>query len=156
MKQTLQHCITSPINWKVITVVRNSSLLYAKCNGRKTIPVTCLRSPQGCETSKIPNFLENLLTDGCEVVSLPRRPSFAFRIISDTPLYERLSRSYCYSVAGKTKWIEKSSDLNETRTRDLPACSLVPQPTTHPLLKLDWSWPLCTVPEACRQNKIGE
>jgi hypothetical protein len=29
--------------------------------------------------------------------------------------------------------IEKSSDLMEMRTRDLPACSTVPQPTTLPL-----------------------
>jgi hypothetical protein len=33
-------------------------------------------------------------------------------------------------VAGKIRSIEKSSDLNWNRTRDLPACRIVPQPTT--------------------------
>jgi hypothetical protein len=35
-------------------------------------------------------------------------------------------------VAGSIRSIEKSSVLIGTRTRDLPACSIVPQPTTLP------------------------
>jgi hypothetical protein len=35
-------------------------------------------------------------------------------------------------VAGRIRSIEKSSDFIGTRTRDLPACSIVPQPTTLP------------------------
>jgi hypothetical protein len=35
-------------------------------------------------------------------------------------------------VAGRIRSIEKSSDLIGTRTRDLPACSIVPQPTMLP------------------------
>jgi hypothetical protein len=31
--------------------------------------------------------------------------------------------------------IEKSNDLIGNRTRDLPACSIVPQPTTLPLAR---------------------
>jgi hypothetical protein len=34
------------------------------------------RGPQGCETSRLPHFLENPLTDGGEVVSLTRQPLF--------------------------------------------------------------------------------
>jgi hypothetical protein len=30
---------------------------------------------QGCETSRLPHFLDNRLTDGGEVVSLTRRPA---------------------------------------------------------------------------------
>jgi hypothetical protein len=33
-------------------------------------------------------------------------------------------------VAGKIRSIEKSSDLIGNRTRNLPACSIAPQPTT--------------------------
>jgi hypothetical protein len=40
----------------------------------KAIPVTDRGSPQGCETSRLPHFLDNRLTDGGEVVSLTRRP----------------------------------------------------------------------------------
>jgi hypothetical protein len=34
-------------------------------------------------------------------------------------------------VTGRIRSIEKSNDI-ENRTRDLPACSIVPQPTTLP------------------------
>jgi hypothetical protein len=34
-------------------------------------------------------------------------------------------------VAGRIRSIEKSNDLIGIRTRDLPACSVVPQPTTY-------------------------
>jgi hypothetical protein len=40
----------------------------------KAIPVTGREGPQGCETSKIPHFLDNRLIDGGKVVSLTRRP----------------------------------------------------------------------------------
>jgi hypothetical protein len=33
-------------------------------------PVTGRGGPQGCETSRLPHFLDSLLTDGSEVVSL--------------------------------------------------------------------------------------
>jgi hypothetical protein len=40
----------------------------------KAIPVTGRGRPYGYETSRLPHFLENLPTDGGEVVSLTRRP----------------------------------------------------------------------------------
>jgi hypothetical protein len=42
----------------------------------KAISVTGRGGPQGCETSGLPHFLDNRLTDGGEVVSLTRRPLF--------------------------------------------------------------------------------
>jgi hypothetical protein len=39
----------------------------------KAILVTGRGGPWGCETSRIPHSLDNLLTDGGEVVSLTRR-----------------------------------------------------------------------------------
>jgi hypothetical protein len=48
-------------------------------------------------------------------------PSFAPR---------RLSRSEGHRAAGRIRLFEKSNDLTENRTRDLPACNIVPQPTT--------------------------
>jgi hypothetical protein len=35
-----------------------------------------------------------------------------------------------HSAAGSIRSIEKSNDLIGNRTRDLPACSIVPQPST--------------------------
>jgi hypothetical protein len=45
----------------------------------KTIPVTDREGPQGCETSRLPHFIDSWLTDGGEVVSLTRRPLFTLQ-----------------------------------------------------------------------------
>jgi hypothetical protein len=42
----------------------------------KSSPVRGRAGPYGCETSRLPQFLDNRLSDGCEVVSLKRRPPF--------------------------------------------------------------------------------
>jgi hypothetical protein len=39
----------------------------------KAIPVTGCEGPSGCETSRLPHFLDNRLTEGGEVVSLTLR-----------------------------------------------------------------------------------
>jgi hypothetical protein len=43
-----------------------------------------------------------------------------------------LSRPQGHSAAGRIRSIEESDDLIGNRTRDLPACSIVSQPTTLP------------------------
>jgi hypothetical protein len=50
----------------------------------KVIPVTGRGGPQSCETSRLPHFLENRLTDVGEIVSLTLRPPFTPRKISGT------------------------------------------------------------------------
>jgi hypothetical protein len=42
----------------------------------KAVPVTGRGGPQGCETSRLPHFLDNRLTDDGNVVSLTCRPPF--------------------------------------------------------------------------------
>jgi hypothetical protein len=51
----------------------------------KASPVTGCGGPQGCETSRLPHFLDNRLTDGGEIASHTRRPSFTPRNIPGTP-----------------------------------------------------------------------
>jgi hypothetical protein len=48
------------------------------------IPVTGREGPQCSETSKIPHFLDNRLTNGGKIVSLTRRPPFTPRNIPGT------------------------------------------------------------------------
>jgi hypothetical protein len=49
--------------------------------------VTGHGGPLGCETYRLPHFLENRLTDGGECVSLTRRPPFTPRKIPGTHFY---------------------------------------------------------------------
>jgi hypothetical protein len=49
---------------------------YRKEKKDKAIPVTSREGPHGCETSRLPQFLDNRLTDGGKIVSLTRRPPF--------------------------------------------------------------------------------
>jgi hypothetical protein len=63
-----------------------------------------------------------------------------------------LSRTKDHSAAGKIRSIEKSTDLIGKRTREHPACSIVPQPPTLPRARsyvyiyrlfraqADWTW----------------
>jgi hypothetical protein len=50
------------------------NICYIK--GEKAIPIRGRGGPQACETSRLPHFLDNRLTDGGEIVSLTRRPPF--------------------------------------------------------------------------------
>jgi hypothetical protein len=95
-------------------------------NEGKAIPVTGRGGPYGCETSRLPHFLDSRLTDGGEVVSCTRRPPFtppedswySFLLeAASTPgpivRLEELVRS-----------IGKFNDLFASRTRDLPAAGV--------------------------------
>jgi hypothetical protein len=81
---------------------------------------------------EVPTFSRQSAHDGGEVVSITRRSPFTLRKIPGTHFCYRLSRRHGQSAAGSMKSIEKFNDLVGNRTRDLPACSMVPQPTTLP------------------------
>jgi hypothetical protein len=69
----------------------------------KAIPITGRGGQQDCETSRIPHFLDNRLTDVGEVVSLTRRPPFIRRKIPGTHFYLRLIRPQGHSAAGRIR-----------------------------------------------------
>jgi hypothetical protein len=58
--------------------------LYKKNKKGKAISVTGREGPLGCETSRLPQFLDNRLTEGGKVVSLTCRPPFTPRKIPGT------------------------------------------------------------------------
>jgi hypothetical protein len=61
-----------------------------------------------------------------------RRPPFTRRKTPDTHFCQRLSRPQGHNAAGRERSTEKYNDLIGNRTRDLPACSIMPQPTMLP------------------------
>jgi hypothetical protein len=50
----------------------------AKVRKGKDITVTGRGGPYGCDTSRLPHFLDSRLTDGGKVVSLTRRPAAVY------------------------------------------------------------------------------
>jgi hypothetical protein len=63
-----------------------TSILFKILNVKKdkAIPAKGRGDPYGCEKSSFPHFLDKWLTDGGDVVSLTRRPSFTPRKIPGT------------------------------------------------------------------------
>jgi hypothetical protein len=72
-------CMYVPFTFEQMDPLFFRNLVGILRKKRKTIPVTGRVGPLGCETAWLPYFLDNRLTDGGEVVSLTRRPPFAFQ-----------------------------------------------------------------------------
>jgi hypothetical protein len=75
-------------------------------------PVTGHGDQYGCETSRLPYFLDNRQTDGGEVVSLTRRPA-AFYSQEDSwySFLLEAEPTQDHSAAGRIRSIEKYNDL---------------------------------------------
>jgi hypothetical protein len=66
-----------------MTIVKCVMFHFVKRTRRKgkTIPVTGRGGPWGCETSRLPHFLDNQFAYGGDVASLMRQPPFTTRKI---------------------------------------------------------------------------
>jgi hypothetical protein len=64
-----------------LSVIQIQGITISCCKKSKikSIPVIGCESLQGCETSRIPHYLDNRFTDGSKVVSLTHRPHFTTR-----------------------------------------------------------------------------
>jgi hypothetical protein len=100
----------------------------------KAIPVTGRGGLKGCEMSRIQQYIYiciyNRLKDGGEVVSLTRQPRFVPQ--EDSP-HSFLSEAESNPRPQWLEGLEKSEQFNgliRTKTRDLQACSAVPQSIT--------------------------
>jgi hypothetical protein len=90
--------------------------------------------PLGLREVEAPKFTDIRLIDGVKVVSPMQRPLFTPRKIPGTHFCQRLSRSQGNSAAGGLGKL-KNSTSSGTRTGNLPACSIVPQPATWSVQK---------------------
>jgi hypothetical protein len=70
--------------------------------------------------------------EGGKVVSPTHRPPLPPGNIPGTHFCWRLSQPQGHSAAGRIVSMKNSSDTIRNRTRDLPTCSAVPQPTALP------------------------
>jgi hypothetical protein len=107
---------------------------------QKSNPITCLDRPLGVQEVKAPKFLDN---QHMKVVRLSALPPAAFTPgnIPGTHFCYRMSRPQGHSATETIMSMKNSNDTIGNRTRDLPACNAVPQPTAPPrwihiLLKL--------------------
>ena len=70
--------------------------------------------------------------EGGNVVSPKHRPPLPPGNIFGAHFFQRLSQPQGYSAAGRIRSMKNSSNTVGNRTRDLVACSAVPQPTAPP------------------------
>jgi hypothetical protein len=89
----------------------------------KAIPVTGCGSPQGCEWSRLPHFLDNQLTDGSVVVRLMLAALYPpGRFLLPISVRDRVDPRAIVQLE-RLGQLKKSNDLIGTRTRNLLACS---------------------------------
>ena len=70
--------------------------------------------------------------EGGKVVNPKHGPPLPPRNISGTHFCQRLSQPQGHSATGRIMSMKNSNDTIGNRIRDLPACSLVPQPSRPP------------------------
>ena len=98
----------------------------------RTIPLQAWTGPEDSRRLRLPDFKE---IGTCKVVRLSAlRTSRLYppENIPGTHFCQRLSQPQGHSAAGRIMSMKNSNDTIGNPTRDLPACSAVPQPTVLP------------------------
>jgi hypothetical protein len=97
----------------------------------KAIPLQSWTDPQGSRRLKLPEFLDRRHREVKRLLALHTGRLYPREILLAISCY-RLSRTQGGSAAGRIISMKNSSDTNRNRTRYLPACIAVPQPTAPP------------------------
>jgi hypothetical protein len=76
----LHSCVQDTVQWQaVMNMVKVT--LRVKVGG-KAIPITGRGGPQGCKKLRLPHFLDNRLTDGCDAAAALYPPGRFLVLIS--------------------------------------------------------------------------
>jgi hypothetical protein len=70
------------VEWLTVFGKPSTDRRHSTYGNVKAIPATGRGGPYGCQTSRLPHFLENRLTDGDEDVSLMGRSTFTHQEVS--------------------------------------------------------------------------
>jgi hypothetical protein len=107
-----------------------------KHRGRVSNPITGLDRPLGFQEVEAHRFLDNR---HMKVVRLSALRTGRLYPPGNTPcihVCSRLSRPQGHSATERIMSMKNSNDTIGNRTRDLPACRAVPQPTAPPAVEL--------------------
>jgi hypothetical protein len=122
------------------------NIFYFKLGSSKSCPCNGPWRPIGLSDVEAPTFSRQS-AHRWQWICQPYAPAALYtpRKIPGTHFCWRLSRPQGHNSAGRLRSTEKSNDIIGNRTRDLPACSIVPQPTTLPCAPW-FSWhPFCRI-----------
>jgi hypothetical protein len=114
---------------KHLAISNAHQILHSK---GKAIPVTGRGGAWGCETSRLPHFLDTRLTGGRELSAFPvgrSLPPGRFLVLISVRGWVNTRAIVRLKGLDQLKNLVTSSGIE---TGDLPACSIVPQPTTLP------------------------
>ena len=107
-------------------------ILHFSSLQRKNNPITSLDRPWGFQEVEAPRFQDNRHMKVVRLVTTTHRPPLPPGSIPGTHVFYRLSRPQGHSAAGRIISMKNCIDTMGNRTRDLPACGAVPQPTASP------------------------
>ena len=111
----------------------NSYTVCTESDTGKAILLQGRDKPRGFQETEVPRFHDNRHMKVVRLSALGTGRLYPPGNIPGTHFCWRLSQPQGHSAAGRIMSMKNSNDTIGNRTRDLPTCSAVPQPTAPPV-----------------------